>query len=1214
MRIGSAVDAHQQRDRCASANKFSAQKQGKGCVKMMNRTAYANFVTCMTWRTLADVDYCTQCPPLKRIISTHYLLLAEGGRWKRGSCYMVCGGLSYVAVPCRAICVSRGEIQKRKRRNDLKNNEKPNLKKRKITIKLIKNLTNKIMRKKFTMLFAALFLCMGTAWAYQFSYDKTFWTVPATSHEKVTEVPDDVFAVYNSNYSDQDELVADKVGVYVEEVDAVGGDVAVTLQYVGGNIRLDICGVDLVAADGSVAYKDYHFGWAGGNPSNNTYTLSDVAANSYTLRVFVASQKEDFTNANNDSRGNMTVTGVERPIVGSTAENKIFYQIKNVRSGKYANYEGADVQFTQVTTPTFGSYWYLMEVADATGVPEGYKAYRLYNAANTLAVENPTNGYMSENEGVTWPAKVYCIGKHTKNDYTGVVIRPLNDDDSSWNDANGAGQKIGTYSYDDPGSIWAFEKINVTESQLIQNAIAAKTDTLKTLAAEKVSTTRYFYGYELSAIEAAEEQIEAISVPENSLAEAMTSAIVISKMTPFAGLERVAPKAGDKFAMDNNERDGRLTAFAAGEDVKCTAKSSPSAYFDVLWTLVATETEGQFKLYNEKMDVYVGVLSNNNNTTFKYVSAAEDAGVYELANVDGYATFKRVGGRDTDHLHLSNWSGKEIVRWDNGGPSQWRLVKAVGPELTTDVNNPICYALKSGRDGNYYFTLDANKVKLFTGKAIATDEATHWYFMLEEGNLKMYSSSDDKAMGYLTGTDGNTKLTNDDTAADYDSNTYTLYFAPYNQTEFNGAWFALKPSRGDTYVSNHGGTGNYMGFYNNFNDAGTRVAFESVDGLKLAAKVSECEAKVVGDAIGLYAVSGGDAESVLADAKAALQGNNNVVAYRSNLAALEALTYTLNVPETGKFYRLKNVVSNNYMSGNASGITLLTNGSAVASTIFYLGENNTLLSYASGLYLDCQAKGNAPVGTSYQGEFGLAYGGATANVITYKNNGYWTFGNRSESESLDRGQYDPNQEGYNWVIEEVTWLPVAMNATVGWATFYSPVQLELSSNRVKAYTGLVEGNVVKLNEQSVVPANTGVILELQQGAEVENGYVFLEISKSENVAVEDNDLNGTFADTYVSEAAYVLANKNDVVGLYKATLNQQDGTAFLNQGFKAYLPASAKTANAPMFSFTRGDEEDTTGIELISNDGELVIYDLAGRRVEKMEKGIYIVNGKKVVK
>lgn len=40
---------------------------------------------------------------------------------------------------------------------------------------------------------------------------------------------------------------------------------------------------------------------------------------------------------------------------------------------------------------------------------------------------------------------------------------------------------------------------------------------------------------------------------------------------------------------------------------------------------------------------------------------------------------------------------------------------------------------------------------------------------------------------------------------------------------------------------------------------------------------------------------------------------------------------------------------------------------------------------------------------------------------------------------------------------------------------------------------------------------------------------------------------------------------------------------------------------------------DTTGIELTEAQGSSVIYDLQGRRVEKATKGIYIVNGKKVV-
>ena len=43
--------------------------------------------------------------------------------------------------------------------------------------------------------------------------------------------------------------------------------------------------------------------------------------------------------------------------------------------------------------------------------------------------------------------------------------------------------------------------------------------------------------------------------------------------------------------------------------------------------------------------------------------------------------------------------------------------------------------------------------------------------------------------------------------------------------------------------------------------------------------------------------------------------------------------------------------------------------------------------------------------------------------------------------------------------------------------------------------------------------------------------------------------------------------------------------------------------------------DDVTGIEnsAISNQNPTVIYDLTGRRVEKAEKGIYIVNGKKMV-
>ena len=64
---------------------------------------------------------------------------------------------------------------------------------------------------------------------------------------------------------------------------------------------------------------------------------------------------------------------------------------------------------------------------------------------------------------------------------------------------------------------------------------------------------------------------------------------------------------------------------------------------------------------------------------------------------------------------------------------------------------------------------------------------------------------------------------------------------------------------------------------------------------------------------------------------------------------------------------------------------------------------------------------------------------------------------------------------------------------------------------------------------------------------------------------------------------------------------------------RAYFTAPVDAA-AVALRITRGDE--TTEITAADLDVQpaTVIYDLAGRRVEKMEKGIYIVNGKKVIR
>ena len=136
-----------------------------------------------------------------------------------------------------------------------------------------------------------------------------------------------------------------------------------------------------------------------------------------------------------------------------------------------------------------------------------------------------------------------------------------------------------------------------------------------------------------------------------------------------------------------------------------------------------------------------------------------------------------------------------------------------------------------------------------------------------------------------------------------------------------------------------------------------------------------------------------------------------------------------------------------------------------------------------------------------------------------------------------------------------------------------------------------------------VKANQGAILKGAASTE----YVLA----AANVASDwsGNLLKGSVTDTEVAGEGYVLASKDGVTGFYKAKLT--DGK-FKNNAGKAYLPASAITAGARFISFDFGTETAIESVESVENNA--VVYDLAGRRVQGAQKGIFIVNGKKVIK
>ena len=108
--------------------------------------------------------------------------------------------------------------------------------------------------------------------------------------------------------------------------------------------------------------------------------------------------------------------------------------------------------------------------------------------------------------------------------------------------------------------------------------------------------------------------------------------------------------------------------------------------------------------------------------------------------------------------------------------------------------------------------------------------------------------------------------------------------------------------------------------------------------------------------------------------------------------------------------------------------------------------------------------------------------------------------------------------------------------------------------------------------------------------------------------VTEGLLTGVLEDnTFVPEGSYVLSKYNGKIGFYPVSA----GTNYEASKYKCYLtlPAASARYNALYF-----DETETGIIETEGENAKAEIYDMSGRRVQKVQKGLYIVNGKKVVK
>lgn len=365
------------------------------------------------------------------------------------------------------------------------------------------------------------------------------------------------------------------------------------------------------------------------------------------------------------------------------------------------------------------------------------------------------------------------------------------------------------------------------------------------------------------------------------------------------------------------------------------------------------------------------------------------------------------------------------------------------------------------------------------------------------------------------------------------------------------------------------------------------------------------------------------------------QGNSITIALESNNTGRTALfAYIVNatiknlIVEGSVTSAGENCVGG--LAGRSEGDNTLIENVVVKTAVSYTGTNGDAT--CGGLFSDVEHKatikncafiGSIKTGTAEGngGLVGYAHSGSNQQYINclvapteYTKNGNSGEFSRnnptvinsyyvaSDDARLATGElcYKLNADGDNWfqnISPDSYPMPFNTYAKVlyvgedGYATMYD-AEKDWKLNGAQAYIAKANGNKLQLIGVEDIPASTAVVIK--------GGY-YNKVETSATSDVTVNELLGTTEETTADGTMYVLAKLDGKAGFYKA-----EGTIAAG---KAYYQS---TSGVKAFYFEGGDATGISDVNVNLNEDN-AIYNIAGQRLQKMQKGINIVNGKKIL-
>jgi len=173
---------------------------------------------------------------------------------------------------------------------------------------------------------------------------------------------------------------------------------------------------------------------------------------------------------------------------------------------------------------------------------------------------------------------------------------------------------------------------------------------------------------------------------------------------------------------------------------------------------------------------------------------------------------------------------------------------------------------------------------------------------------------------------------------------------------------------------------------------------------------------------------------------------------------------------------------------------------------------------------------------------------------------------------------------------------------VNYTTFVAPYNIDTMPKGVEAYACQVNTNSVHLEQVDAIPEGEAVVLKNTGSYTFAPASGAVELGTTNDLLPSDGTAEGD------DENIFALANKANGVGFYLV----ESGIKI--PAGKGYLNLSSGPGVKSFYGF---DDDEATAIEKALSDSPLKgenIYNLAGQRLQKMQKGVNIVNSKKILK